>query len=151
MPGPASGVVVSTDSKNVYDEVKKDKKYRYIIYYIKEEKTIEVEVRGEREATYKDFLLTLQNYKSECRYCLFDFPVSVDVGGNEDKPPMTVDRLVLMTWCPESSKIKQKMLYSSSCDALKKALVGTYKYVQACDFEEADETVIVDSLKKGGK
>lgn len=56
-----------------------------------------------------------------------------------------------MTWCPESSKIKQKMLYSSSYDALKKALVGVYKYVQACDFEEASQEAIEDAFRKGGK
>lgn len=53
--------------------------------------------------------------------------------------------------CPESAKIKQKMLYSSSYDALKKALVGVYKYVQACDFEEASQEAIEDTFRKGGK
>lgn len=43
------------------------------------------------------------------------------------------------------------MLYSSSYDALKKALVGVYKYVQACDFEEASQEAIEDTFRKGGK
>ena len=34
----SSGVTVSTEAKTVYEEVKKDKKYRYIIYHIKDEK-----------------------------------------------------------------------------------------------------------------
>ncbi|XP_076305846.1 cofilin/actin-depolymerizing factor homolog [Tachypleus tridentatus] len=147
----SSGVKVSTESKNAYDEVKKDKSYRYIIYHIKDEKIIDVEMKGERGTTYDEFLKTLEKYKTECRYCVFDFPVNVEVQGSEDKPPMTVDRLVLLTWCPESSPIKQKMLYSSSCDAIKKALVGIYKCIQACDFEEASKEVILESLKKGGK
>lgn len=29
---------MSTEAKTVYEEVKKDKKYRYIIYHIKDEK-----------------------------------------------------------------------------------------------------------------
>lgn len=41
------------------------------------------------------------------------------------------------------------MLYSSSYDALKKALVGVYKYVQACDFEEASQEAIEDAFRKG--
>ena len=53
--------------------------------------------------------------------------------------------------CPESAKIKQKMLYSSSYDALKKALVGVYKYVQACDYEEASQEEIEKAFQKGGK
>ena len=43
------------------------------------------------------------------------------------------------------------MLYSSSYDALKKALVGVYKYVQACDYEEASEEAIAEAFRKGGK
>uniref|UniRef100_A0A2I9LNV3 Cofilin n=1 Tax=Centruroides hentzi TaxID=88313 RepID=A0A2I9LNV3_9SCOR len=153
MPGPSSGVTVSVLSKTVYDEVKKDKKYRYIIYHIKDEKVIDVEVTGSRDATYSDFLAQLQNYKTECRYCVFDFPTNMHgggaSGGAQHKQGMSVDRLVMMTWCPESAKIKQKMLYSSSYDALKKALVGIYKYVQACDFEEVSQEAIEDAFRKG--
>lgn len=147
----SSGVSVSAEAKTVYEEVKKDKKYRYIIYHIKDEKVIHVESTGPRNAKYSDFLEQLEKLKSECRYCLFDFPASVSVeGGSGDKTSMCVDRLVLMTWCPESSKIKQKMLYSSSYDALKKALVGVYKYVQANDFDDASQEEIENKIK-GGK
>lgn len=142
---------MSSEAKTVYDQVKKDKKFRYIIYHIKDERVIDVESTGVRDAKYSDFLEQLQKFKSECRYCVFDFPANVSVEGSGDKSSMSVDRLVLMTWCPESSKIKQKMLYSSSYDALKKALVGVYKYVQACDFEEASQEAIEDAFKKGGK
>jgi len=145
----SSGVTVSTAAKTVYEEVKKDKKYRYIIYHIKDEKVIDVELTGTRDATYSEFLEQLQTYKNECRYCVFDFPAKIPVDGGQEKSAMSVDRLVLMTWCPESSKIKQKMLYSSSYDALKKALVGVYKYVQACDFEEASQEAIEDAFRKG--
>ena len=37
-----------------------------------------------------------------------------------------------MLWCPDEAKIKAKMLYSSSFDALKKALTGVAKYVEVC-------------------
>jgi len=149
MPGPASGVTVSTAAKTVYEEVKKDKKYRYVIYHIKDEKVIDVELTAPREATYSEFLEQLQKFKDECRYCVFDFPANIPVESGQEKSSMSVDRLVLMTWCPESSKIKQKMLYSSSYDALKKALVGVYKYVQACDFEEASQEAVEDHFRKG--
>lgn len=112
---------------------------------------IDVESTGPRDANYSDFLEQLQKFKTDCRYCVFDFPAQVAVEGSQEKTSMSVDRLVLMTWCPESSKIKQKMLYSSSYDALKKALVGVYKYVQACDFEEASQEAIEDAFRKGGK
>jgi len=145
----ASGVSVAPAAKTTYEEIKKDKKYRYIIYHIKDEKAIDVEKVGPRDATYADFLETLQNYKNECRYCVFDFPANIPVEGTAEPTNMSVDRLVLMTWCPEGAKIKQKMLYSSSYDALKKALVGVYKYVQACDYEEASQEAVEDHFRKG--
>lgn len=132
---------------------------------------IDVESTGPRDAIYADFLEQLQKFKTDCRYCVFDFPANIPVEGAGEKASMSVDRLVLMTWfvilsahesvlvltllfvsrCPEGAKIKQKMLYSSSYDALKKALVGVYKYVQACDFEEASQEAIEDAFRKGGK
>lgn len=35
-----------------------------------------------------------------------------------------------MSWCPDTAKIKKKMLYSSSFDALKSACEGIGKYIQ---------------------
>lgn len=94
----SSGVTVSTEAKTVYEEVKKDKKYRYIIYHIKDEKVIDVETTAPRDATYPQFLEQLQKFKTECRYCVFDFPANIPVEGSQDKTSMSVDRLVLMTW-----------------------------------------------------
>ncbi|KAI2796006.1 hypothetical protein RDWZM_006991 [Blomia tropicalis] len=145
----SSGVTVAAEAKTLYEDVKKDKKFRYIIYHIKDEKVIDVESTGARDSTYDDFLNKLQEFKSDCRYCIFDYPASIAVEGGGEKTTMCVDRLVLMTWCPESAKIKQKMLYSSSYDALKKALVGVYKYIQACDYEEASQQAIEDAVRKG--
>ena len=59
---------------------------------------IEVETTGPREASYAEFLTKLQDYKNECRYCVFDFPANIPVEGGGEKTTMSVDRLVLMTW-----------------------------------------------------
>merc|ERR1711913_252106 len=56
----SSGVAVADDCKNYFEEIKKGKKYRYVIFYIKEEKSITVESVGERDAKYDDFLNDLQ-------------------------------------------------------------------------------------------
>ena len=46
-----------------------------------------------------------------------------------------------------SAKIKKKMLYSSSFDALKKSLVGVHKYIQATDSSEASEESVEKQLR----
>jgi len=70
----SSGVAVADDCKNYFEEIKKAKKYRYVVFFIKEEKSITVESVGDRDAKYEDFLSDLQKGgDSECRYGLYDF------------------------------------------------------------------------------
>lgn len=94
----SSGVTVSAEAKTVYEEVKKDRKYRWIIYHIKDERVIDVESTGPRDATYADFLEELNKYKTDCRYCVFDFPANIPVEGSQDASSMSVNRLILMRW-----------------------------------------------------
>lgn len=42
----ASGVTVSDTCKTTYEEIKKDKKHRYVVFEIKDEKQIDVETIG---------------------------------------------------------------------------------------------------------
>ena len=64
----ASGVTVSDACKTTYEEIKKDKKHRYVIFYIRDEKQIDVEVVGGRNAEYEQFLDDIQKGGSgECR------------------------------------------------------------------------------------
>lgn len=71
-----------------------------------------------------------------------------------------------MLWCPDTAKVKKKMLYSrfvllfcwyrliiwwdvisSSFDALKKSLVGVHKYIQATDLSEASQEAVEEKLR----
>lgn len=67
-PSQASGVTVSDVCKTTYEEIKKDKKHRYVIFYIRDEKQIDVEVIGDRNAEYDQFLEDIQKGgPGECR------------------------------------------------------------------------------------
>jgi cofilin len=71
--------------KTTYEEIKKDKKHRYVIFYIKDEKQIDVEVIGARDATYDAFLEDLQKSGTgECRYGLFDFEYTHQCQGTSE-------------------------------------------------------------------
>ena len=63
-----------------------------------------------------------------CRYGVFDFEYTHQCQGTTEASKK--EKLFLISWCPDSAKIKKKMLYSSSFDALKKCLVGVQKYIQ---------------------
>ena len=84
---------------------------------------------GKREDSYEDFLADIYACGPEdCRYGIFDFEYSHQCEGTTEKSKK--EKLLLMSWCPDTAKIKKKMLYSSSFDALKKCLVGVQKYIQ---------------------
>lgn len=64
----ASGVTVSDVCKTTYEEIKKDKKHRYVIFYIRDEKQIDVETVGDRNSEYDQFLDDIQKCgPGECR------------------------------------------------------------------------------------
>merc|ERR1712241_339351 len=114
----------------MYDEIKKKKNHRYLVFYIKDEKTIAVEKIGGREY---------------CRYGLFDFEYQHQCQGTSEKTMK--EKLLLMSWCPDTARIKKKMLYSSSFYALKKCLVGVQKYIQATDESEASAEQVEEKLR----
>ena len=125
----SSGVAVDDQCKNVFEEIKKSKKHRYVVFYIKDEKSITVETVGDRDASYDTFLTDLTKAgESECRYGLYDMEYEHQCQGTTEVSKK--QKLFLMAWCPDTARIKKKMLYSSSFDALKKSLVGVHKYVQ---------------------
>merc|ERR1712212_1032770 len=79
-----------------------------------------VEKIGGRDSSYEDFLADLMACGPEdCRYGLYDFEYEHQCQGTSEKTRK--EKLLLMSWCPDTARIKKKMLYSSSFDALKNA------------------------------
>lgn len=61
--------------------------------------------------------------------------------------PSVVTAYLTFNWYVLSLQVKKKMLYSSSFDALKKALVGVQKYIQATDLSEASRESVEEKLR----
>jgi len=142
----ASGVAVHEDCKNVFDEVKKHKMHRYVVFFIENENTIKVECKGNRDASYEDFLNDLTSHgEGECRYGLYDYEYAHQCQGATETSKK--QKLFLMSWCPDTAKIKKKMLYASSFDVIKKALTGVAKYIQATDSSEASRESVEEKLR----
>ncbi|KAK4872947.1 hypothetical protein RN001_014976 [Aquatica leii] len=142
----ASGVTVADICKTTYEEIKKDKKHRYVIFYIRDEKQIDVEVIGKRDEEYEEFLAKLQGGgEGDCRYGLYDFEYMHQCQGTTESSKK--QKLFLISWCPETAKVKKKMLYSSSFEALKKALVGVAKFIQANEIADASREVVEEKLR----
>jgi len=141
----SSGVAVSDECKVTYQDIKLGKKYRYVVYRLTDDyKQIVVEKCAEPEATYDDLLAELKAAESEgqCRYAVYDAAYATPDGQPRNK-------IVFFMWSPEGAKIKQKMVYSASKDALKKALgEGVAKEVQANDHGDLAWKNVLDILTK---
>merc|ERR1712176_1370299 len=103
-----------------------------------DKKFIEIECKGEKEATFDEFAKKLPD--GDCRYAVYDVKINTKSGGETNK-------LIFISWSDDNASVKPKMLYASSKDALKKTLSGINDEYQATERADLDEAEI---KKKAG-
>mmetsp|Transcript_14503 Transcript_14503/g.13108 ORF Transcript_14503/g.13108 Transcript_14503/m.13108 type:complete len:139 (+) Transcript_14503:35-451(+) len=134
----STGVTVSDSVVNQFNDLKLGRfKAKYIIYKI-EGGLIVTEKVGESEK-FDDFIASFP--EDDCRYAIYDMNFTTTDGRPGNK-------LVSISWAPETSKIKSKMLYAGSKDALTRAFVGVSTKVAATDLSELTEQIVIDACKK---
>ena len=128
-----SGVTIEDECVKCFNDMKIRHDKRYIIYRITDDQTkICVDKVGDKTETYEDFRRQLLEADGP-RYAIVDYEFKkVETGQVQDK-------LIFVFWCPDTSKIKMKMVYASSKDSLVKPLNGIAKIIQANDAEAIDE------------
>jgi len=110
----ASGVKVDEVVKLKYDDIKKKKSYRYLVFYIKDEKVITVEKVGSRDCDYNHFLNDLTGAgPDDCRYGVYDFEYTHQCQGTTEAskkrktfPDVLVSRQVSSS--TDSQKLREK-------------------------------------------
>lgn len=130
-----------------YNDIQKSKKHRYAIFLIRDEKQIDVEKVGDRNNDYNDYkrdLMQKDGQADDCRYGLYDYEYKFSPDGAES---INRSKIFLMSWCPDSSKIKKKMLYSASFETLQKAFVGVHKVIQANDESDLEQNAVEEILR----
>ncbi|XP_010520658.2 PREDICTED: actin-depolymerizing factor 1-like [Tarenaya hassleriana] len=133
----ASGVAVHDDCKLRFLDLKAKRTYRYIVFKIEmEQKQVIVEKLGEPTESYEDFSDCSASLPAdECRYAVYDFDYVTD----ENVPR---SRIVFVGWSPDTSKVRNKMIYASSKDRFKRELDGIQIELQATDPSEMGLDVI---------
>ncbi|KAF9782399.1 actin depolymerizing factor [Thelephora terrestris] len=146
----ASGVGLHNECLTVYQELKLGHKYKYILYALNDAKT-EIVAESKREVKSKEiadltseeekYKLFLQDLTkgSTCRWGVFDFEYFVE--GKRNK-------LTFISWAPASSKIKERMVFASSKDALRRSLVGIATEVQGSDEDDIAYETVLEKVKK---
>ena len=133
----SSGVAVSDDCISVFQELKLKKKFKFIVFSLSNDnRTIVVEKTVE-QGDYDDFIENLPN--DECRYAVFDFEYDTNGEGMRNK-------ICFYAWSPDTAKIKQKMLYAASKDALRKKLSGISSEIQGTDLSEVSYQTVFDRI-----
>jgi len=134
-----TGIAIHDDCVNRFNELKLAHSYRYVLFKMSPDlKHVVLEKTAPSSASWEDFERDLP--KDDCRYGIFDFEYEKD-GGRREK-------IVFVVWCPETSSIKSKMLYTSTRDALKKKLVGIGTEVQATDASEIARDCVLEKVDR---
>ncbi|KAL7125475.1 hypothetical protein ABFS83_14G119800 [Erythranthe nasuta] len=130
---------VTDECKNSFMEMKWKKVHRYIVFKIDERsQMLTVDKVGGAGECYSDLAAALP--VDGCRYAVFDFDfITVD---NCRK-----SKIFFIAWAPSGSRIRDKILYATSKDGLRKALDGIHYELQATDPTEMGFDVIKERVK----
>ncbi|KAG9310989.1 actin depolymerizing factor [Chiua virens] len=132
----SSGVPVADICVTAFQDLKLRKKHKYIIFTLSPDlKEIVVEKTSDG-GDYDQFLADLP--PKECRWAVYDFEFEKD--GKRNK-------LLFYSWSPDEAKVKPKMVFAASRDALRRKLDGIAFEIQGTDPTEVSyETVLGKAL-----
>ncbi|CAK9323539.1 unnamed protein product [Citrullus colocynthis] len=131
-----SAMGVNEHTKKTFSELQRKKMYRYVIFKVDEKKReVVVDKIGNPAESYEDFTAALPD--NDCRYAVYDFDFVTSDNCQKSK-------IFFIAWSPASSRIRAKMLYSTSKDNFRHELDGIHYEIQATDPAEMDLEVIRD-------
>mmetsp|Transcript_10398 Transcript_10398/g.7309 ORF Transcript_10398/g.7309 Transcript_10398/m.7309 type:complete len:138 (-) Transcript_10398:56-469(-) len=133
----ATGVTVSDEVVSQFSDFKlKRMTAKYIIYVIDSGK-VNTECLGEGD--FEEFVSHLP--PNECRYAIIDWSFTT----NDGRP---ASKIAFVSWCPDTSPVRAKMLYAGSSAALTEVLTGVATKITATDRSEISEAILTDACKK---
>ena len=138
----ATGISVSDDLITTFNDFKlKRTSFRFLVMKIeKNEVVLEKGVDKVDSATwYDDFCA--EYLKDTPAYVAIDFDYKTTDGRDADK-------VILLSWIPDTAKIKQKMSYAGTKEAVKSALVGVALNINATDLAEAGMDALTEACNK---
>ena len=136
----ASGVTVNDTCLQEYQALKLKKAHKYVIFNLNKDNTEIVVEKTSKSADYDDFIADLP--ETECRWAVYDFEFEKEGAGKRNK-------LTFVSWAPDTAKIKQKMVFASSKDALRRALVGIAVEIQGTEYSEVAYESVLDKAQRG--
>ncbi|KAF9092319.1 cofilin [Mortierella sp. AD031] len=134
-----SGVKVEQICIDTFMDLKLKKALKYIIYKVADDNQSITVVKESADEDYDNFLGDLPS--DDCRWAVYDFAYKTADGGDRNK-------IVFFSWSPDNAKIKPKMLYASSKEALRKALNGIAVEIQGTDLDEVAHETVLEKIRR---
>ncbi|MFF5728092.1 actin-binding ADF family protein [[Kitasatospora] papulosa] len=136
----SSDISVNNGCLLEFEALKLKKAHRYVIFNLNKDLTEIVVEKVSSSAECDDFIADLP--ESECRWAVYDFEFEKEGAGKRNK-------LTFVSWSPDIAKIKQKMLFASSKDTLRRVLVGTAVEIQGTEYSEVAFESVLDKAQRG--
>mmetsp|Transcript_34459 Transcript_34459/g.83349 ORF Transcript_34459/g.83349 Transcript_34459/m.83349 type:complete len:142 (+) Transcript_34459:56-481(+) len=137
-----SGIKLDKKALGVFEEMKKKRTHKYMIFSIKKEKVIIIDSESglaSKKPSYEDFAKAVVSADGgkPC-WGVIDYEA-------KKKDGSLLNRLVMVSWCPDDSGVKAKMLHGSTTNTIKSKL-GIDKTLQASAPSECEESVVRELL-----
>ncbi|KAF2107568.1 hypothetical protein BDV96DRAFT_606411 [Lophiotrema nucula] len=147
-----SGVSVAPECITAFNELKLGKDTKYIIFKISDDwKEIVVEETSTTDdwSAFREKLLSAKSKNKQGkegiggRYAVYDVQYELQSGEG------TRNKITFISWIPDDSPQYPRMMYSSSKEALKRALNGLAADIQANDADDIELDSILSRVAKG--
>merc|ERR1719329_1006124 len=133
-----TGITVSDEVTSLFNDFKlKRTPYKYITFKIEGDQVAPPEKIESKD--FDDFLGSLP--ESEGRFCVLDYSFETSDG-------RATDKVVFVSWIPDTCKVREKMKYSGTKEAVKSAFVGISVNINATDLSELTAELITEHCNK---
>jgi cofilin len=123
----------------IYFSITSNPKYSYKVITFKIEGDVVTEAEKLESADFDEFLGVLP--ADQGRFCVLDFAYETADGRPTDK-------VVFVSWIPDTCKVREKMKYSGTKEAVKNAFVGISVNINATDMSEITAEGVVEACNK---
>mmetsp|Transcript_16774 Transcript_16774/g.19787 ORF Transcript_16774/g.19787 Transcript_16774/m.19787 type:complete len:138 (+) Transcript_16774:64-477(+) len=133
-----TGITVNDDIINLFNDFKlKKTEHKVILFKIEGSDVVKAETTETPD--FDEFLGLLP--EAEPRFAVLDFEYETTDGRPTDK-------VVFVSWIPENCKVRDKMKYSGTKEAVKNAFVGISVNINATDLSEVTRDIVIENCNK---
>jgi len=128
-------VTLTEECVTTFNDLKLRKTFSYITFKLSNDlRNFVIDKTGSPGASFDEFLETLPS--TDYRYGVVTVNYRTLVGD--------CTKFVFVLWLPDPSKVKQKMIYASNKDTVKRGLDGIQLEVQGTDKTDVELQAIID-------